>query len=68
VQTCVIHSIRNTLWLASKRDWDALKGDVKPVCTAVTAEGDLPRQDCLYDPAQRPDTQFPPPPGTHPIR
>ena len=29
VQTCMIHLIRNTFRLASKRDWDALKRDVK---------------------------------------
>jgi putative transposase len=37
VQTCVIHLIRNTFRLASKRDWDALKRDVKPIYTAPTA-------------------------------
>jgi transposase-like protein len=37
VQTCIIHLIRNTFHLASKRDWDALKRDIKPVCTAVNA-------------------------------
>jgi putative transposase len=37
VQTCIIHLIRNTFRLASKRDWDALKRDVKPVYTAVNA-------------------------------
>jgi transposase-like protein len=37
VQTCIIHLIRNTFRLASRRDWDALKRDVKPICTAVNA-------------------------------
>ena len=37
VQTCVIHLIRNTFRLASKRDWDALKRGVKPIYTAVNA-------------------------------
>lgn len=37
VQTCIIHLIRNTLWLASRCDWDALKHDVKPIYTAVNA-------------------------------
>jgi putative transposase len=37
VQTCIIHLIRNTFRLASKRDWDALKRDIKPVYTAVNA-------------------------------
>jgi transposase-like protein len=36
-QTCIIHLIRNTFRLASKRDWDALKRDVKPIYTAVNA-------------------------------
>ena len=34
VQTCIIHLIRNTFRLASKRDWDRLKLDVKPIYTA----------------------------------
>ena len=29
--------IRNTFRLASKRDWDALRRDVKPIYTAVNA-------------------------------
>jgi putative transposase len=37
VQTCIIHLIRNTFRLASKRDWDALKRDVKPIYTAPNA-------------------------------
>jgi putative transposase len=37
VQTCIIHLIRNTFRLASKKDWDALKRSVKPVYTAVNA-------------------------------
>jgi transposase-like protein len=31
------HPLRNTFHLASKRDRDALKRDIKPVCTAVNA-------------------------------
>ena len=38
VQTCIIHLIRNTFRLASRRDWDALKHDVKPIYTAVNAD------------------------------
>jgi putative transposase len=38
VQTCIIHLIRNTFRLASKKDWDALKRDVKPIYTAVNAK------------------------------
>ena len=37
VQTCIIHLIRNTFRLASRRDWDAIKHDVKPIYTAVNA-------------------------------
>src|SRR5499427_3206382 len=38
VQTCIVHLIRGTFHLASKRDWDALRRDVKPIYTAVNAE------------------------------
>src|SRR6476660_7924850 len=38
VQTCIVHLIRGTFHLASKRDWDALKRDVKPIYTAVNAD------------------------------
>jgi putative transposase len=37
VQTCIVHLIRNTFRLASKRDWDALRRVVKPIYTAVNA-------------------------------
>src|SRR5215470_12817287 len=37
VQTCIVHLIRNTFRLASKRDWDALRRHVKPIYTAVNA-------------------------------
>ena len=37
VQTCIIHLIRNTFRLASRRYWDQLKHDVKPIYTAVNA-------------------------------
>jgi transposase-like protein len=38
VQTCIVHLIRNTFHLASKRDWDPLRRDVKLIYTAVNAE------------------------------
>ena len=38
VQTCIVHLIRNTFRLASRRDWDALKRDLRPIYTAVNAE------------------------------
>jgi putative transposase len=37
VQTCVIHLIRNTFRLTSRRYWDELKRDIKPIYTAVNA-------------------------------
>ena len=42
VQTC-IHLIRNTFRLASKKDWEALKRDVKPIYTTPERRG---RQGC----------------------
>jgi transposase-like protein len=38
VQTCIVHLVRGTFHLASKKDWDALKRDVRPIYTAVNAE------------------------------
>jgi putative transposase len=37
VQTCIIHLIRNTFRLTSRRYWDEIKRDVKPIYTAVNA-------------------------------
>ncbi|MEV4756377.1 IS256 family transposase [Micromonospora sp. NPDC049559] len=37
VQTCVIHLIRNTFRLTSRRYWDEIKRDIKPIYTAVNA-------------------------------
>ncbi len=36
VQACIIHLIRNTFRYASRRDWDALSKDLRPVYTAPT--------------------------------
>jgi putative transposase len=49
VQTCIVHLIRNTFRLASKRDWDALKRDVKPIYTAVNAAAARAALDELAD-------------------
>jgi putative transposase len=38
VQTCIIHLIRNTFRLASKRDWDAIKKAIRPIYTAINAD------------------------------
>ena len=37
VQTCIIHLIRNTFRLTSRRYWDELKRDLKPIYTAINA-------------------------------
>ncbi len=49
VQSCIIHLIRNTFRLASKRDWDALKRDVKPIYTAVNADAAAAALDDVAD-------------------
>lgn len=36
VQTCIIHLIRNTFRYASRKYWDALAKDMKPIYTAPT--------------------------------
>ena len=37
VQTCIIHLIRGTFRYASRKYWDALARDLKPIYTAVNA-------------------------------
>jgi putative transposase len=49
VQTCLIHLLRNTFRLSSKRDWDALKRDVKPIYTAVNADAARAAFDTMAD-------------------
>ena len=49
VQTCVIHLMRNTFKLASKKDWDAMKRSVKPIYTAPTVEAAQAALDELTD-------------------
>jgi putative transposase len=41
VQTCIIHLIRNTFRLTSRKYWDQIKGDIRPIYTAVNAEAAL---------------------------
>ena len=36
VQACILHLIRNTFRYASRKDWDAIARDLRPVYTAVT--------------------------------
>jgi putative transposase len=38
VQTCLIHLIRSSFRFASKKSWDGLSRDLKPVYTAVNAQ------------------------------
>jgi len=38
VQTCIIHLIRNSFRLVSKKYWDGLKKDLKPIYTAASAD------------------------------
>jgi transposase-like protein len=38
VQACILHLIRNTFRYASRRDWDELARDLRPVYTAPSAE------------------------------
>lgn len=49
VQTCVIHLMRNTFRYASKKDWDALKRDVKPIYTAATPTAAETARDQMLD-------------------
>ncbi|GAC55762.1 IS256 family transposase IS1554 [Gordonia sp. YY1] len=37
VQTCIIHLIRNTFKYASRKYWDKISADLKPIYTAPTA-------------------------------
>jgi transposase-like protein len=49
VQTCIIHLIRNTFRLASRRYWDELKRDIRPIYTAVNAAAARAAFDDLTD-------------------
>lgn len=49
VQTCVVHLIRNTFRLASRRDWDAVKRDIKPIYTAPNPDAALAALDELEE-------------------
>ena len=49
VQTCVVHLLRNTFRHASKKDWDAIKRDVKPIYTAPSAAAAAAARDAMLD-------------------
>jgi putative transposase len=38
VQTCIIHLIRNTFRMTSRKYWDELTRDVRPIYTAINAD------------------------------
>jgi putative transposase len=41
VQTCIIHLIRNTFRMTSRKYWDEVKRDLRPIYTAVNADAAL---------------------------
>ena len=49
VRTCVAHLLRNTFRYASKKDWDAIKRDVKPIYTAPSAAAAAAARDAMLD-------------------
>ena len=49
IQTCVLHLIRNTFRLASRRDWDKMAKDLRPVYTAVNEADAQVRLDEYHD-------------------
>ena len=49
VQTCVLHLIRNTFRLASRRDWDKMAKDLRPVYTAINEADAQARLDEFHD-------------------
>jgi transposase-like protein len=49
VQTCIIHLIRNTFRLTSRKDSDAIKRDIKPIYTAPNPDAALVALDELEE-------------------
>jgi transposase-like protein len=49
VQTCIVHLIRNTFRLASRKDWDAVKQGIKPIYTAPKPDAALVALDELEE-------------------
>ena len=41
VQTCIIHLIRNSFRLVPRKQWDALRKDLKPIYTAEGSEANI---------------------------
>jgi putative transposase len=42
-QTCIVHLLRNSFRYASRRDWDKIAKDLRPVYTAASGAGALER-------------------------
>jgi len=49
VQTCIIHLIRNSFRYASRKYWDALSKDLRPIYTAVNADAAATALDALEE-------------------
>lgn len=49
VQTCVIHLLRNSFRLVSRREWGELAGDLKPIYTAPSVDAALAALEDLDD-------------------
>ncbi|WP_409497192.1 IS256 family transposase [Amycolatopsis sp. cmx-11-12] len=49
VQTCIVHLIRNTFRLVSRRDWDAVKRDIKPIYTAPSRDAAVAALDAFEE-------------------
>jgi putative transposase len=49
VQTCIIHLIRGTFGYASRKYWDELSKDLRPIYTAASAEAAVAALDGLDD-------------------
>jgi transposase-like protein len=49
VQTCIIHLIRGTFGYASRKYWDELSKDLRPIYTAASAEAAAAALDSLDD-------------------
>lgn len=45
--TCILHLIPNTFRYASKKDWDGLKRDIKPIYTAPSATAAEPAREAM---------------------
>lgn len=49
IQTCVLHLIRNTFRLASRRDWAKMAKDLRPVYTAPSEQAAKERLDDFHE-------------------